>query len=213
MFFNTSTYFANETWESKDSEREPLLITINYTGNNEQRLMVRYRYRLKQRDVAKGYRLPNGGLLSEWTHRIKLQWEGQLTPHFSLKAQTEGCYVTAEKPSVGYIGNVQASYEPTYGQHSLRISSGGAFFHTDYATRIYGYERGLLYAYNSLMYYGKGIRGYLFLQYSHVKRPRLSATAKIGSTCYFDRTAIGSGATMIDNNHKEDIQLQVRYIF
>ena len=25
MFFNTSTYFANETWESKDSEREPLL--------------------------------------------------------------------------------------------------------------------------------------------------------------------------------------------
>ena len=188
-------------------------VTINYTGNHAQHLMLRYRYRLKQRDVAEGYRLPNGGLLNEWTHRMKLQWEGQLSPHFSLKTQAEGCIVMAEKYSTGYMVNIQASYEPTFGSHNLRVSSGITTFHTDYATRIYSYERGLLYAYNSQMYYGKGIRGYLFLQYSHKERPRLSATIKIGSTHYFDRTAIGSGATMIDNSHKEDIQLQMRYTF
>jgi hypothetical protein len=63
------------------------------------------------------------------------------------------------------------------------------------------------------MYYGTGCRGYLLMQYSHKEAPRLTVTAKLGATRYFDREAIGSGATMIDASHKEDIQLQVRYTF
>lgn len=188
-------------------------ITINYTGNNSQALMLRYRYRMKQRDVAEGYQLPNGNLLNEWTHRIKLQWKKAITSTFSFETQAEGCIVTAETSSIGYMGNVQATYEPTFGAHSLRITSGITAFRADYASRIYSYERGLLYAYNSHMFYGNGIRGYLFLQYTHNNAPHISATTKICTTRYFDRNTIGNAATMIDANHKEDIQLQVRYTF
>ena len=163
--------------------------------------------------MAKGYRLPNGGLLNEWVHRLRLQWEGLLTPTFALKAQAEGCIVTAETLSMGYMGSIQATYEPTFGMHGLRLSSGVNAFDADYAARIYGYERGLLYAYNYRMYYGRGIRSYLLFQYTYKKAPRLTATAKIGSTYYFDRNTISSGANAIDACHQEDIYLQMRYTF
>lgn len=54
------------------------------------------------------------------------------------------------------------------------------------------------------------MRGYLLLQ--HGCR-HLTATAKIGTTRYFDRNSIGSGANAIDASHQEDLQLQIRYTF
>jgi hypothetical protein len=95
----------------------------------------------------------------------------------------------------------------------LRFSTGLTAFRSDYATRLYGYEQGLLYGYNYQTYYGTGLRGYLLVQYSHKSTPRLTATAKLGETKYLDREAIGSGASLIGASHREDIQLQVRYTF
>ena len=114
---------------------------------------------------------------------------------------------------MGTMVGAQATYSPASGSHGLRLSAGLTAFCADYAARLYGYERGLLYAYNYQMYYGAGLRGYLLMQYSHKSAPRLTATAKLGATRYFDRDAIGSGATLIDSCHKEDLQLQVRYTF
>ena len=111
------------------------------------------------------------------------------------------------------MGSVQATYSPTLGYHELRLSGGLTAFRADYAARLYGYERGLLYAYNYQMYAGSGLRGYLMVQYSHKRAPRLTGTAKWGTTHYLDRSTIGSGAAMIDACHKEDVQLQVRYTF
>lgn len=189
------------------------VVNVYYTINDNHNVQLRYRFRLKQRDVAEGYRLPDGGLLNEWTHRLRLQWSGVLTPMLACQAIAEGCLVQAETPCVGTVGSVQATYSPGWGCHELRFTAGLTAFCADYAARLYGYERGLLYAYNYQMYYGTGCRGYLLMQYSHKEAPRLTVTAKLGATRYFDREAIGSGATMIDASHKEDIQLQVRYTF
>lgn len=188
-------------------------IMTRYTINDDHSFMLRYRFRLKQRDVAEGYRLPHGILLNEWTHRIHTEWEGALSPTLSMRALLEGCLVTAEKRSAGYMVSIQTNYSPSFGHHSIRLASGITYFQTDYASRIYSYERGLLYAYNYQMYYGNGLRGYLLASYTHRKAPRLTCTAKLGSTYYFDRATIGSGATMIDACHRENIQLQVRYTF
>ena len=188
-------------------------ITINYTEENACHLMLRYRYRLRQRDIAEGYLLPNGNLLDEWSHRLKIQCESPLTSTLSLTAQAEGCLVTSEKRSIGYMGNIQISYTPTFDLHALNCSSGITAFCTDYASRLYAYERGLLYAYNYRMYNGRGIRSHLFLQYAHKQAPHLTITVKIGATYYFDRSLISSGAATINSNHQEDIQLQARYTF
>ena len=189
------------------------VVNAHYVVNSNHRLQLRYRFRLKQRDVSEGYRLPNGGLLNEWTHRLRLQWSGMLTSTLSFQTMIESCFVQAETSSVGTMGSVEASYSPVWGSHGLCLSGGLTAFRADYAARLYGYEQGLLYAHNYQMYYGAGCRGYLLIQYSHKAAPRLTSTAKIGATHYFDRDFIGSGAAMIDAPHREDIQLQVRYTF
>ena len=189
------------------------MVSARYTINDEHSLLLRYRFRLKQRDVGEGYRLPEGGLLNEWTHRLRMQWSAALAQQLACQVLLEGCFVQAEMASVGAMGSVQATYSPTLGYHELRLSGGLTAFRADYAARLYGYERGLLYAYNYQMYAGSGLRGYLMVQYSHKRAPRLTGTAKWGTTHYLDRSTIGSGSAMIDACHKEDVQLQVRYTF
>ena len=189
------------------------VVNARYTISNGHTLQLRYRFRLKQRDVVEGYRLLDGALFNEWTHRLRLQWNSTLTPLLTCQALIEGCLVQAETLSIGTMASAQATYSPTLGHHALRLSAGLTAFRADYAARLYGYERGLLYAYNYQMYYGTGLRGYLLIQYSHKETPRLTATAKVGATHYLDRNTIGSGATMIDACHREDVQLQVRYTF
>ena len=188
-------------------------VVAHYSINTNHALNLRYRYRLKQRDVAQGYCLPDGGLLNEHTHRLHASWEGALSPNFTLRTLFEGCMVVAEKYAVGSMGSLQAAYNPTVGLHALRFGAGVTAFSAAYAARLYGYERGLLYAYNYQMYYGTGLRSYFLVQYAHREVPRLTATAKLGCTYYFDRSAISSGPAMINDNHREDIQLQVRYTF
>lgn len=188
-------------------------VNARYSINSTQSLQVRYRFRLKQRNVAEGYLLTDGGLLNECTHRLRLQWNGSVTALLSCQAIAEGCVVQAETQSTGSMIGIQATYSPTLGNYAMSFSTGLNAFHADYASRLYAYERGLLYAYNYQMYYGKGIRAYLLVHYSHKEAPRLTCTAKLGGTHYFDRHTISSGAAMIDACHREDIQLQIRYTF
>ena len=189
------------------------IATARYIISDDHNVQLRYRYRMKQRDVAEGYKLVQGTLFNEHTHRLRLRWEGALTPLFSCQATAEGCMVQAETLSTGGAISLQTTYSPFTEQHVWRVSGGVAAFRADYATRIYGYERGLLYAYNYHMYYGAGWRGFLYVQYAHKAAPRVACTAKLGATCYLDREAIGSGAAMIAANHCEDLQLQLRYTF
>ena len=182
--------------------------TLRYTPSRGHALSLRYRYRLKQRDAAE-----SSALIDTHTHRLRLRWDGTLTPTLTLQALLECCALQAESLSAGYLMGLQGAYSPTQGSHAWRISSGLASFRADYAARLYGYEQGLLYAYNYQTYYGTGLRTFLLVQYSHRDAPRLTTTAKLGSTYYLDRPTISSGAAMIDACHREDVQLQVRYTF
>lgn len=184
--------------------------TLRYTLSDDHAFTLRYRYRLKQREASESYAQT---LINTHTHRIRLRWDGTLTPVFALQTILEGCALRAETLSTGYMMGLHALYTPTFGAHTWRMGSGFTFFRADYAARLYGYERGLLYAYNYQSYYGTGMRGYLLIQYSHKKQPRLTITGKLGSTYYFDRSTISSGAAMIDACHREDVQLQVKYVF
>lgn len=184
--------------------------TLRYSLARHHHLTLRYRYRLKQRDAAD---TATPVLINTHTHRLRLRWEGSLTPVLALQTTLEACALQAETLSAGYLMGAHATYSPTVGVHTWHISTGLTAFRADYATRLSGYERGLLYAYNYQSYYGTGVRTYLLAQYSHRDAPRLTATAKLGCTYYLDRPTISSGAAMIDACHREDLQLQVRYTF
>ena len=87
---------------------------------------------------------------------------------------------------------------------SMRI---GYFNAEDYETRIYAYERDLLYAASSQMHYGKGWRYMLLLKWQPGEK--VGFWLKIGQTRYPGSESIGSGLTEISGNHRTEVKVQV----
>lgn len=86
------------------------------------------------------------------------------------------------------------------------------YFNTDsYDSRIYAFERGLLYSFSFPMFYGEGLRYGLRLR-ADLSR-RVMAMARCTVTNYFDRSAIGSGLQRIARSSQADMELQLRLKF
>ncbi len=93
---------------------------------------------------------------------------------------------------------------------NVRTFLSGVWFRTeDYASRVYLYEQGLLYAFSMRALYGKGERLAVGMDYNWKKR--VFFQMKWGWTHYRDRNLIGSGAEEIQGNQKYDLQFQVRF--
>lgn len=91
----------------------------------------------------------------------------------------------------------------------LNINVSFSYFNTDsYDSRVYSYEKGMLYSYYFPSFYGHGIRGSLFAGYDILKQVTLFA--KVGTTKYFDREIIGSSYQQINHSSATDLELQLR---
>jgi hypothetical protein len=87
-----------------------------------------------------------------------------------------------------------------------------AYFHTDdYFSRIFAYEKNLLYVFNSPSFYDKGTRLSTVIRYFLTKK--LSVSTKFGWTHYFDRETIGSGLETIEGRNRTDLELMIHWKF
>lgn len=94
----------------------------------------------------------------------------------------------------------------------LRLNASLAWFHTyDYASRLYVYEPSLPYTFGMRALYGQGLRATLVAQLPLL--PRLSLTTRLTALRRFDVETIGTGLDEVLQNHREDIQLQLRWQF
>ncbi len=189
-------------------------ITGTWNKNSSWSFSLRYRIKMKQRDKTtknetnekKGTEgTKEKALLTKYDHRLRLlaiynkeKW--------SLRTQVEGCSLSFDETTKGYIIAQSASYKPT---STLEIYANAAWFNTDdYDSRLYSYERGVRYSFGSTSYYGKGIHAALMLKYKPLYR--LTLQGKVGHTRYFDRETIGTAERMIFSSHYTDIDLQVQ---
>ena len=189
-------------------------ITGTWNKNSSWSFSLRYRIKMKQRDkTTKNETNEKRGmegtkekaLLTKYDHRLRLlaiynkeKW--------SLRTQVEGCSLSFDETTKGYIIAQSASYKPT---STLEIYANAAWFNTDdYDSRLYSYERGVRYSFGSTSYYGKGIHAALMLKYKPLYR--LTLQGKVGHTRYFDRETIGTAERMIFSSHYTDIELQVQ---
>ena len=149
-------------------------------------LDARYRLRLKQNDNAD--KTGEGG--------------------FGAHTQIDGGYYAYGEKEWGMMISQSLSYEGRW----LRLNGGVGYFHTDsYDSRVYLYEKGPLYTYGLTSFYGEGIRYWLMARVAIGQK--LTLTAKIGVTDYFDRSTIGSSYQQIDASSMTDMDLQVRWKF
>ena len=169
---------------------------------------VGMRYRLKRRETDND---DKSALVWKNEHRGRLsaEYDGST---WSTHTQGELSYSKTAEKSFGWMVSEQLQLKGKWGKGKWSASASIAYFHTDdYDSRLYTYERGLLYGFNFPMFYGEGIR-YWFLGKADFSS-HLSLTAKIGTTNYFDRSSIGSSYQQVNHSAVTDLEVQVRVKF
>jgi len=94
-----------------------------------------------------------------------------------------------------YSGNIRLQY----------------FESNDYNSGIYAYENDVLYSFSIPVFFDKGYRYYINLNYD-LKR-NLSVWLRWSQTIYRDKNSIGSGSDEIPKNHRSEIEVEGRLLF
>jgi hypothetical protein len=117
---------------------------------------------------------------------------------------------TSPTPSRG--GSIRGSFSYLPSSGAFRFDGGLLYFRTDdWSSRITLFEKNIPYTFSFPASYGHGMRYYGVLKWK-ISRP-LTLYLKAGSTHYFDRSTIGSGAENILGRNKGDIYCMVQYKF
>ena len=171
-----------------------------YTLNNNWQLVARYRLRRRQYDNN-----DKTHLIWKTEHRARLAaiWQNDA---LNLRTQLDFTQSTFRTKSRGWMLGEHAVWTL---RRSTKLAGNIAWFHTDdYDSRIYVYERGVLYDFSMPAFYGEGIRYSLMV--SHQFGKRLSLTGKLGVTDYFDRSTMGTGYQQVNGSSMTDLLLQLR---
>lgn len=184
---------------------------MEYTPRQNLSFLLRYRVKSKERD----FNISNGGskfttLQYKTNHNLKLQMNYALSNSVTLKTLATGVFTHfGSDDEVGFAFGENIRWQkPSSKAH---IDFGITYFSTDsYDSRVYAYEPSLLYAFGFSSYYYKGIRTTL-LATLPLKKDTFLITAKLGATHYINKETIGTGLDLIDANHREDLQVQLRW--
>lgn len=200
MAYSDFAYFAWPKYQASDSSRSfDNLVQMIYVPGGWT-FSARYRYKMRERDNAE-----KSALIFKKEHKGRLSaaydsgvWGG--------KFQADIAYTDYKKKSFGWMlsQNVSVRMEKLF----YAIMSFGYFDTDDYDSRVYAYERGMRYSFYSPAYYGNGVRAALFAVSDF--SDKITVTAKVGVTKYFDRDKIGSGYQEIDGSSATDLELQLR---
>ncbi|MBP3757963.1 MAG: helix-hairpin-helix domain-containing protein [Prevotella sp.] len=154
-----------------------------------------------------------------WTAAARYRWrqrEHQTTQRARLSLMRKGTHWTLKTQGdlsvadgkTGWMVSQQAGFRS---QKWLVAGVLGWFRTDDFSTRVYCYERGMLYSFGFQSYYGHGIRYSLLAQYAPSRR--LALMAKAGTTNYFDRSTVGTGLQQVAHSSLTDVELQLRWRF
>lgn len=141
---------------------------------------------------------------------FRYQLSYKVSPEFTFRTRTEIAWYDKKGAAVseGFMLYADVLYKPNMKPLSGNIRL--QYFETeDYNSRFYAYENDLLYNYAIPVFYGKGYRYYLNLNYDVNKK--LSFWLKFAQTIYQDRNSVGSGLDEIKGNTKSEIKLQMMY--
>ena len=189
------------------SEGSEWLVRFNYRPSKTVYLFVQARQESKQRNTGNEniLYLTANGVKENYT--INCDYSANSRLSFRTRAQFSS-YSIDGKTSYGNLLLQDISYQ--IGRFS--IAGRYALFDTDdYDNRLYVYERDAWLAFSFPVYYGKGVREYLLLQYRVSKQ--VDIWLRWGQTRYLNSTIIGSGGETIAGDTRNDIKFQARIRF
>ncbi len=186
---------------------------LQFTYKPGKRLEIYTRYH----SGSKGINSNPAGLtlspvLQQSKKNLRTQVSYHVSPDITLRNRIEVVWFNRAGPSPeeGFLAFFDLLYKPALKPFSgnLRLQ----YFETDgYNSRLYAYENDVLYAYSIPVFYEKGYRYYININYELLKK--ISIWLRWSQTVYTNKTFTGSGLDEIQSNHKSEIKIQVLYKF
>lgn len=170
------------------------------------------RYTIKQKEQNAGYPDENSRTVLPYnTQKIRLRYNHTLNSGWDSRTTFDAALYHRKhfRKEKGYMLSQNIGYR---GSNKIRGDFFAGYFRSDtYASRLYSYERNILSTFYMPSFYGKGVRWAASGRYNIT--PKLSLSAKIGRTRYFDRDTIGSGTELINGNSRTDLFTYLRWQF
>lgn len=145
---------------------------------------------------------------TKWSFRWHTKFYIHSRLSFNTRVEYSG-YELNESPENGFLLYQDIDYR--FENIPISLSSRFALFQTTYNTRVYAYEKDILYAFSIPAYNGNGFRTYLNLSYEIT--PNIKTWLKIGTTVRKSTENNGSGLEEVDGNSRSEIKAQVRFKF
>lgn len=193
------------------SNGQEYMAQIDYTPSKNYSAYLRYKYRQKEKNetVENDHSLR---IAPYKQHRMRFQQVYGFSSSFIFKTSFDG--ILFDEPAKTLRKGIMISqgigWKPT--PLPLQVDGYFAWFHTDdYNSRISSYEKNILYAFNMPSFYGKGMRLALTFRWDIGKR--LSLSAKVAHTHYWDRDLIGTDLEEINGSDKTDLYALLRWKF
>ncbi|MGH2564818.1 MAG: hypothetical protein ACRDE5_09905, partial [Ginsengibacter sp.] len=187
------------------------LLQLTYTPNKQVEIYTRYHTEKK----AINYNPANAALspvTAQPKHDIRTQFSYKLNPEFTFRSRVELSWFDkkAEDAENGFLIYTDILYKPTFKPFSGNIRL--QYFETNgYNSRLYAYENNVLYGYSIPVFFDKGYRYYVNINYDVNKK--LSLWGRFAETIYPDKNAIGSGLDLITGHTKSELTLQTIWTF
>lgn len=187
------------------------LIQVTYKPNKQLEIYTRYHAESKAINVN-----PDQLTLPPVLQQPRKNWRTQISykvnASIALRNRTE--IVWFDKNGIGeeqgFLTYFDFLFKPQLSRFAgnLRLQ----YFETGgYNSRLYAYENDVLYSFSIPVFYDKGYRYYLNINYDITQK--LKIWVKFAQTLYRNKTLVGSGLDEIKGNRKTEIRLQLLYKF
>ena len=185
-----------------------LMIKLLYTPSKTIQLYTRFRNENKGQDNN-----PEGLILNPVIPVYLKQWRMQVSFKasriFTLESRMDIARIKKNRMTEeGVLCYADLIYKPMTKHYSfgLRLQ----YFETgSYDTRLYAFENDVLYSFSIPVFYGKGYRYYLNMNYALGRR--LNIWIRFSQTISRDKSATGTGLDETDKNHRSEVKLQLRW--
>lgn len=186
------------------------LAELSYSTNKNLELYFRYRDRQRERNSRKSAEGVDP-MRTEKGRNYRFHLKYQLSETFRWQSRIEWrTYQFEGRHEKGLLVYQDLSFKSLHSPFSFSVRL-AVFDCPTFESRIYAYERDVLYAFSIPAYYGVGSRFYLLLQWK-VKRG-IDLWVRYDQTVYQDRNVVGSGRDQIMGNQRSQIKTQLRLSF
>lgn len=187
------------------------LAQLTYKPNKQLEIYARYRSETKSKNYNPD-ELILDPVVAKPRQNFRSQISYKVSSEFTFRNRIEMVWYDRKGGGAqnGFLTYVDLIYKPMMKKYSGNIRL--QYFETDgYDSRLYAYENDVLYSFSIPVFYDKGYRYYLNVNYDFSKK--ITCWFRIAQTVYKDKNTVGSGLDEIKGNKKTELKLQLLYYF